>query len=320
MNIKLLKPTADNISSAAKSLMFGNLVAFPTETVYGLGANATDPYAISRIYSVKGRPADHPLIVHVSDISKLDIWAENIPKFARELASKYWPGPMTLILERSHIAQDFITGNQNTVAIRIPNHPIALDLLTSFEAHGGLGIAAPSANRFGAVSPTSGEDVISELGDFISNNDFILDGGKSSIGIESTIIDCTANIPRILRPGAITEDMVQISNTESSTTNYKVIKIKHSGEFESHYSPRARVFLNQTPQKNDGLIAFNNVETPAGVFRLASPTTLEEYANQLYSALRKADNLKLSRVIAVTPISKGLGIAICDRLNKAAAN
>lgn len=318
--MNLLSPTSENILYCAESLLTGNLVAFPTETVYGLGADATNELAVSKIYEVKGRPSDHPLIVHISSNSKLELWATNIPKYARDLASKFWPGPMTLILKRSNIAQDFITGGQNTVALRVPNHPVASDLLTSFEAMGGLGIAAPSANRFGAVSPTSGSDVLSELGEYITNKDMVLDGGKSSIGLESTIIDCTGKFPRILRPGAITREMANISEPISGQISTELNKIKYSGEFESHYSPNAKVLLNHMPQKNDGMIALKNIETPKGVYRLASPENLEEYANQLYSALRKADKLSLLRVVAITPNPTGIGVAICDRLRKAAAD
>ena len=191
---------------AAEQLKAGHLVAFPTETVYGLGADATNENAVRRIYEVKGRPTDHPLIVHVSSIRAMNIWAREIPDYAMELAHAFWPGPMTLILKRKDIAKDFITGGQDSVGIRVPSHPIALELMTRFEALGGVGIAAPSANRFGQVSPTSASDVHEELGRFFHSEDLILEGGRSDVGIESTIIDTTGNFPIVLRPGAVTRN------------------------------------------------------------------------------------------------------------------
>ena len=175
--------TADAISNAAKALIDGHLVAFPTETVYGLGADATNEKAVSRIYSVKGRPSDHPLIVHISSMNKLDQWAIDIPDYAIKLAREFWPGPMTLILPRTDLAKDFITGGQNNVGIRVPAQPIALALLKKFEELGGQGVAAPSANRFGAVSPTTARAVEEELGSFFDKNDLVLDGGPCLVGI-----------------------------------------------------------------------------------------------------------------------------------------
>ena len=204
----LSKCSADAINSAAQTLMNGNLVAFPTETVYGLGADALNSSAVARIYEVKGRPHDHPLIVHVPNLNATQNWFSEIPDYAIQLAREFWPGPMTLILNRSSIAKDFITGGQDTVGIRVPNHPIALALLEAFSKLGGKGIAAPSANRFGQVSPTSAHAVLQEVGQFLEAPDIILDGGDSEVGIESTIIDCTRERPRILRPGAITEKMI----------------------------------------------------------------------------------------------------------------
>jgi L-threonylcarbamoyladenylate synthase len=196
--------TVSAIKDSAAGLIKGDLVAFPTETVYGLGADATNKDAIARIYKVKGRPLGHPIIVHISSISNLDKWARNIPEYAVNLARAFWPGPMTLILPRTDLAKDFITGSQDNVGIRIPSHTVALALLKEFEDQGGLGIAAPSANRFGAVSPTSATAVEIELADFLSENDQILNGGPCLVGVESTIINCTQDKPSILRPGAVT--------------------------------------------------------------------------------------------------------------------
>ena len=194
------KCDATVISSASDALKAGHLIAMPTETVYGLGADATNPDAVKRIYEVKGRPSDHPLIVHIASLDQMDQWAIDIPEYAITLARDFWPGPMTLVLKRSTKAKDFITGGQDTVALRVPAHPIALSLLQEFKE----GIAAPSANRFGSVSPTTAEAVEEELKDYLSPQDLILDGGQSLVGVESTIIDCTKQTPFILRPGAIT--------------------------------------------------------------------------------------------------------------------
>jgi L-threonylcarbamoyladenylate synthase len=200
--------TASALKDAAASLIAGNLVAFPTETVYGLGADASNQQAVARIYEVKGRPNNHPLIVHISSINNLDKWAKDIPEYAVKLARAFWPGPMTLILPRTDLAKDFITGGQDNVGIRVPAHTVAIPLLKEFEAQGGCGVAAPSANRFGKVSPTCANDVKAELSDYLKSDDLILDGGSSLVGIESTIINCTNSIPSILRPGAITAAMI----------------------------------------------------------------------------------------------------------------
>lgn len=314
---RLLTPTKTNIVKAAEILLSGNLVAFPTETVYGLGASATHEKGISRIYQVKGRPIDHPLIVHISSISKLQIWAKEIPNYALELANKFWPGPMTLILRRTDVAKDFITGAQDTVGLRIPNNEIALGLLHQFENIGGLGIAAPSANRFGAVSPTSASHVIAELANHFISSDLVIDGGDSKIGIESTIIDCTLKSPKILRPGALTsEEINTITNLKLSNNSLRN-ETKFSGSFDLHYSPKARVFLNIEPKPSDGFIALNKFDTPKGVIRLSSPIHNEEFAAQLYASLRHGDELNLSRIVVFTPDEIGIGVAINDRLRKA---
>jgi L-threonylcarbamoyladenylate synthase len=203
--------TVDALDQAALALRNGSLVAFPTETVYGLGADATNVQSVARIYEVKGRPADHPLIVHIAGLDDLESWTSNFPTYAISLARDFWPGPMTLVLPRSAIAKNFITGGQETIGLRVPAHPLALGLLHAFKKIGGLGIAAPSANRFGQVSPTSAQAVEEEIGQYLSPIDFILDGGPCLVGVESTIIDCTSETPRILRHGAITEEMIEES-------------------------------------------------------------------------------------------------------------
>ena len=309
--------TISAISDAAKSLISGNLVAFPTETVYGLGADATNESAVNKIYLAKGRPADHPLIVHISDLKQLDKWAREIPEYAIKLARSFWPGPMTLILPRTALAKDFITGGQDNVGIRIPDQTLALALLSEFEQQGGAGVAAPSANRFGKVSPTTAKAVEAELGAFLDSKDLILDGGSCEVGVESTIIDCTGSLPTILRPGAITAQMIfAATNLEPATTNN--LAIKASGLLESHYSPSAKVILDQTPQAGDGFIALSNIKTPEGVIRLASPKNNEEYAKVLYQALRSADAQQIKVVHAHLPTGSDIAVAIRDRLTKSA--
>ena len=311
--------TASAIQDAAVSLIAGNLVAFPTETVYGLGADACNKEAVARIYEVKGRPSDHPLIVHISSIEHLDKWASDIPEYAIKLARAFWPGPMTLVLPRTNLAKDFITGGQNNVGIRVPAHTVALALLKEFEAQGGLGVAAPSANRFGKVSPTSADDVKEELSDYLKSDDLILDGGPSFVGVESTIINCTNTSPTILRPGAITAAMIndllgiQIEVFKKNNSD----QIRVPGLLESHYSPKAKVYLSGTPSAGDGFIALSNFPTPPGVVRLTSPVTNEEYARTLYQGLRLADSKKLSKVYVIEPEGNDIAVAVCDRLQKA---
>jgi L-threonylcarbamoyladenylate synthase len=315
--------TATVINEAATSLIRGNLVAFPTETVYGLGADATNIEAVARIYEVKGRPVGHPLIVHISSIEHLDKWAKDIPEYAIKLARSFWPGPMTLILPRTELAKDFITGGQSNVGIRVPSHNVALELLKEFEAKGGSGIAAPSANRFGAVSPTTAKAVEIELGNYLSPGDQILDGGNCKVGIESTIIDCRYNKASILRPGAVTFEMIQEVYKITIDTDLKSSlekKIKASGLLESHYSPNAEIHIYGIPVKGEGLIALDSIVTPKGVVRIASPKTNEEYARILYKAFRLADKKGLKRVFVVPPTGDGISVAINDRLARAAFN
>jgi L-threonylcarbamoyladenylate synthase len=313
--------TAAAINDAATSLINGNLVAFPTETVYGLGADAANQEAVARIYEVKGRPSDHPLIVHISSIQLLDKWASDIPEYAIKLARSFWPGPMTLILRRTDLAKDFITGGQNNVGLRVPEHTVALALLKEFEKQGGLGIAAPSANRFSAVSPTNAAAVYSELADYLIQSDQVLDGGPCAVGVESTIIDCTKNRPTILRPGAITKELIE-DNLGISIDPFSISsvsnQIKAPGLLDSHYAPKAKVFLTGSPSTGDGFLALALFATPAGVVRLATPSTNEEYANMLYQAFRLADSKGLKRIFVIPPTGGGIAVAINDRLSKSA--
>jgi L-threonylcarbamoyladenylate synthase len=314
----LSKCSTDSVKAAAQSLVAGHLVAFPTETVYGLGADATNETAIAKIYKANGRPVDHPLIVHIASIDAIDQWAQDISEYAINLARDFWPGPMTLVFKRSDLAKDFITGNQNTVGLRVPNQSIALALLKEFESLGGKGIAAPSANRFGAVSPTTAQAVKDELQNYLDQtNDVILDGGPCQVGVESTIIDCTAQTPQILRLGAITKEMIQESSgllvIDEAPTDIRV-----SGSLESHYSPNAKVVLDTYPTSGEGFIAIDSIQTPPGAIRLAAPSSIEGFARDLYSALRFADAQGLTKVCVIQPQGPGLAAAIRDRLKRAA--
>ncbi len=290
-------------------------MAMPTETVYGLAADATNPSAVARIYAVKGRPADHPLIVHFSDPKLINSWAAEVPDYAMDLAKAFWPGPMTLVLRRTDLAGDFITGGQDTVAVRVPGHPVALKLLSEFEQLGGLGVAAPSANRFGKVSPTNSSAVQAELGDYLDAEDMILEGGDSEVGIESTIIDCTSETPKLLRLGAITAEMITQATGLSVSRAPSTIRV--SGSLASHYAPNAKVVLDQAVLPGEGLIALESEPTPDSVIRLIAPVDVQGYAQQLYFALRQADALGLRRVVAITPKGDGLAEAIRDRLQRA---
>jgi L-threonylcarbamoyladenylate synthase len=312
-------PTQVEIKKAAQALKAGHLVAFPTETVYGLGADATNEKAVSRVYSVKGRPTDHPLIVHISSINQLDKWAIDIPEYATKLADEFWPGPMTLILKRSKVAKDFITGGQENVGVRVPSHPVALGLLSEFEKLGGLGVAAPSANRFGSISPTTASAVGTELSSFLDSKDLILNGGRCSVGVESSIIDCTKVSPVVLRPGAVSIEMIETVTGFKGRLNYVETNVKTSGLLESHYAPKAKVFLGVPALPGDGFLALAEIPTPIGTVRLASPKDDEEYAQVLYSALRLGDQVGLKNIVVVEPTGEGLAIAILDRLNKAAS-
>ena len=314
----LSKCSASAMADAAANLLAGGLVAFPTETVYGIGADACNADAVARIYSAKGRPADHPLIVHVGSMNALGDWAADVPGYAISLARNFWPGPMTLVVKRSALARDFVTGGQDTVGVRVPDHPVALGLLDAFAKAGGMGVAAPSANRFGNVSPTTAQAVADELGDYLADVDQILDGGSCDVGVESTIIDCTGDVPKILRPGAITAQMIAESTGLEVVGVVEEGAIRVSGSLEAHYAPIAKVLLCEVPTVGQGFIAHANIQTPVGVIRLASPHSDEEFARILYSALREADVKGLAEVVVLQPIGIGIAVAIRDRLKRAA--
>ena len=313
--------------AAALRLRDGGLAAVPTETVYGLAARADDPHAVARIYAAKGRPADHPLIVHVADALALDSWAAFVHEYAHALASRFWPGPMTLVVKRSDRAGDFITGGQDSVAVRVSSHAVmgeTLRELIGLTGNPAIGIAAPSANRFGKVSPTSAQHVLDEFSEILGGDDLVLDGGECTVGVESTIIDCTDATPRLLRAGAITiDDIERVTGLTPGLSS----TVRASGGLESHYSPSADVVLtdiaglatsHSTDEARVGVLALASVETPVGMVRLSAPTSNDEYARVLYAALREADALQLTTVLAVLPDNSGLGAAVIDRLQRAA--
>ena len=249
-------------------------------------------------------------------MDRMGDWASDVPEYAIALARLFWPGPMTLILKRSELAGDFITGGQESVGVRVPDHVVALALLEAFGRAGGIGVAAPSANRFGHVSPTTAAAVIEELGDYLSKDDLVLDGGACAVGVESTIIDCTGAAPSVLRPGAISVAMIEECTALKTTQSDKEIRV--SGALENHYAPIAQVLLRENAVAGQGFIAHANIETPPGVIRLASPTNDAEFARILYSALREADARGLTEVVVVQPIGFGIAVAIRDRLARAA--
>lgn len=313
----------NDIAQAVITLADGKLCAIPTETVYGLAANALNESAVARVFEAKERPADHPLIVHVATAADVSEWITELPKWAIYLTNAVWPGPLTIVGPRTALASNSVTGNQDTVAVRVPSHPIAQELLSQLKTQGIKGLVAPSANRFGHVSPTSASHVSADLGEYLGvHGDLILDGGDCQVGVESTIVLATGSQPVILRPGAITAaDIKRITGVEVSeeTTNSPRV----SGALDSHYSPTAQVILIAEAseielESNSGFLALAQTPTPEGLVRLAAPATIEDFAHELYSSLRAGDDLKLKTIYVVPPTGDGLAQAINDRLNRAA--
>jgi L-threonylcarbamoyladenylate synthase len=310
---------------AVAALRAGRLAVLPTETVYGLGADAADPHAVARVYAVKGRPADHPVIVHLADAAALDAWAARVPAYARRLAVGCWPGPLTLVLPRHDRVGDHVTGGQPTVGLRVPDHPLTLRVLMELDA----GVAAPSANRFGRVSPTTAAHVLAELADaLVPGADVVLDGGACDVGVESTILDCTGDAPVVLRPGAVSAALVARVGGVAPVARAEGARVRAPGTLLSHYAPQARVRLvagdglpgsDESAAPTVGLLAPVEVVTPRGVVRLGAPTDAAAYAQGLYAALREADALGLDEVWAVPPEGGELGEAVRDRLTRAAA-
>lgn len=305
---------ASAIRRAAAALAAGALVGLPTETVYGLAARARDPEAVARVFAVKGRPLDHPVIVHVAGPDDLGQWGVSVPGYAIALTRALWPGPLTVVVPAAADVPRYLTGGQDTVGLRCPAHPVALALI---EAAGPL--AAPSANRFGRVSPTRAADVVADLGDWLDPlRDLVLDGGDCPVGVESTILDCTGRSPRILRWGAIEHD--EIHDAAGVTLSADQSQVRAPGGLVSHYAPRARVHLTGTPHAGAGYLALADLPTPPGALRLAAPLTAREYAAVLYRALRDADARGLSAVWTVPPDDgTALATAVRDRLSRAAA-
>ncbi|KUJ64206.1 translation factor Sua5 [Streptomyces albus subsp. albus] len=313
-----------DIEKAAGVLRAGGLVALPTETVYGLGANAEDPAAVSRIFQVKGRPPSHPLIVHISNASQLDDWVQDVPATARLLAEHFWPGPLTLVLRRGQRVPLEATGGLETVAVRVPDHPVALALLSAF----GGGVTAPSANRFGQVSPTTANDVRAELGDAV---DFVLDGGPCDVGVESTIVDASCEIPTILRPGGVTrEDLEAVLGCPIAVPSASRVRVP--GQHPSHYAPRARVILVEPEKVVAEAEMAQELGRRVGVFLPAFfadaevkahavvtvPASMAAYARGLYGFLRELDQQGCDLIVASLPVEEGLGLAIANRLRRAA--
>ncbi len=315
---------SDEVQRAVAALREGGLIGLPTETVYGLGADASNELAVRRIFAVKGRPSNHPLIVHVASLEVARHWAHSWPNEAEILANAFWPGPLTLIVERSALASDAVTGGQDTVGLRVPDHPLALEVLTLF----GGGVAAPSANRFGRVSPTTAKHVRDELGGDV---ELVLDGGACRVGVESTIVDVSGASPRILRPGGVPKEAVERSLGRAVPLATAVTDVRAPGLLESHYAPRAGLWLvtaSELPSElakrlatgaKVAVVAPSDVTVPEGVVRFQVPLDDAGYARALYATLREVDERGLDVVLAVPPPESGVGLAVVDRLRRASA-
>ena len=309
---------SEDVRRAADILKRGGLVAFPTETVYGLGADASNAQAVARLYAVKGRPADHPVIVHFAGSDQAFAWAREVPDAARRLAARFWPGPLTLILKRSQLAQDFVTGGQDTVGLRVPSHPVARELLKEFKK----GVAAPSANRFGLVSPTTAAHVREDLGDDV---DLVLEGGPSEIGIESTILDLSGARAVLLRPGGISQEELSRSGIEFAARTAD--SPRHSGGLERHYSPRTPARLVPTHALDKvisssanriAVLAFSRPDERVDYW-LRMPREPAAYAQRLYAALRELDSAACEAILVETPPDAPEWAAVHDRLRRACA-
>jgi L-threonylcarbamoyladenylate synthase len=326
-----MSPSPADIRRAVAVLRAGGLVAFPTETVYGLGADASQPAAVQRVFAVKGRPADHPVIVHLVDAEALGEWAAEVPPAAALLAERCWPGPLTVIVRRAAGVPDEVTGGLETVGLRVPDQPVALALLREFAEQGAGGIAAPSANRFGRVSPTTAADVRADLGDAV---DLVLDGGACRVGVESTIVDCTRAEPAILRLGGLARERLEellgqpvpVRRVEGGAGD-----VRAPGTLVSHYAPDARVVMVDAASLarvadealghglRVGVIGEKLPrDLPVGVAVLAEPVDDADYARHLYRHLRAADAAGLDTVLAIVPDQVGIGAAVADRLRRAA--
>jgi L-threonylcarbamoyladenylate synthase len=307
------------IRRAAEILRAGGLVAFPTETVYGLGADASNAAAVARLYTAKGRPAAHPVIVHFADADRAFEWAREVPEAARQLAARFWPGPLTLILKRSAKAGDFVTGGQDSVGLRVPSHPVAQQLLREF----GGGVAAPSANLFGNVSPTSAAHVREDLGRQV---DLLLEGGSSEVGIESTILDLSGGSPVLLRPGFISKADIEEA-LHSRISEKSADSPRHSGGLERHYAPKTPALL-VPPHALDAEIAKRGTAVAVLAFSrpdervdywIRMPREPQAYAQRLYAALRELDGAACETILIEMPPETAEWTAVRDRLWRAAA-
>jgi L-threonylcarbamoyladenylate synthase len=311
-----------DLDRAVAALRSGGLVAFPTETVYGLGADAENEAAIRRLYAVKGRPAGHPLIVHLPDAGELDDWAARVPPTARDLAERFWPGPLTIVLQRSARVPLFVTGGLETVGLRVPAHDLALEMLRAF----GGAVAAPSANRFGSVSPTTADHVRRDLG---ADVDVILDGGPAAIGVESTIIDLSGDEPALLRPGGLPRETLEAALGRSLPVRHAG-EVRAPGQLASHYAPAARVVIVEPGEQADrarhlrarglrvGLLAVAPRPGDEADVIVELGSSEEEVAHRLYQSLRDLDAQGCDVILVTLPPERGLGLAVADRLRKAA--
>lgn len=307
-----------DIRRATEILRAGGLVAFPTETVYGLGADASSAEAVARMYAAKGRPADHPVIVHFADAEAAFAWAREVPAAARALAARFWPGPLTMILKRAAQAKDFVTGGQDSVGLRVPSHPVAQALLRAF----GGGVAAPSANEFGNVSPTEAAHVQADLGEKV---DQVLEGGASEVGIESTIVDLSGDAPVLLRPGHLSRAQLE-AVLGCPVLEKQAASPRHSGGLERHYAPKTPALL-VPPHRLDAEIARRGADAAVLAFSrpdervdywIRMPKDPAAYARRLYSALRELDTAGCDALLIESPPETAEWDAVRDRLSRAA--
>lgn len=330
--VEVLDASPSGLNRAEQLLLGGGLVALPTETVYGLGADASNPSAVARIFAAKGRPTDHPLIVHIAKSENVDDWATSISGDARLLVAKFWPGPLTLVLPRRAHVHDVVTGGLETIGLRVPNHPVFAAVLLGLGSAQGksAGIAAPSANRFGRVSPTTAAHVLEDLADYLDpRTDAIVDGGPCTIGVESTIVDCTGEVPMILRPGGLSIDAIsEVLNgrlTRSATGPSRA-----PGMLAAHYSPNAIVEIVDVHTaleriahyegKRIGLLSDQTQAVPSHVALIPTPHpyTASNLAPILYARLRDADHRNLDVLLIVPPTEDALSAAVLDRIARAA--
>ncbi|MCL2428671.1 MAG: L-threonylcarbamoyladenylate synthase [Alphaproteobacteria bacterium] len=324
-------PSAADFQRAVELLRAGELVAIPTETVYGLGGDAANPAAVARIFAAKGRPADHPLIVHLAGHDAVEHWAEGVPEIAWELMETFWPGPLTLILKKQGWVPDAVTGGQDTVGLRVPGHPVALELLRRFATAAGprAGIAAPSANRFGRISPTTAAHVAEELGERVP---LILDGGPCRVGIESTIVDCSRDQPVVLRPGHISPLHLEAVLGRRPAIETATGAPRVSGSLAAHYAPQTPMHLVAGDRLPDFLatrrqrggrcgVLSPNPPPPAGMRHdwRQLPADPVGYAHDLYGALRAMDHAGVALIVVETPPADPAWAAIADRLRRAVA-